>query len=185
MKNKLRACLPVALLCSLLVLCSAITVYAAPEDYIDDIWGDVSSAIDSFTNGEYPTVPDDIIPTEESYTEPSPGEIDVPTVPEEVYTDPPQEQATAIYAPVEDNDDYYDDYDYSYTPPTEPEEDYYEPEVLTETYTDAPFIDRLSLSETGQGNLFVALGVWAAIIVGIIIVISIVVATHNRKKGNS
>ncbi len=182
MKSKLKAFVPAVLICSFVMAFSSVTVYAEPDDYLDDLWNDVSSAIDNFTNNDL-SQPDITSPSDEPYTQPeSDPYYDEPTEPEYT-TEPPTETPTEEYVPIDD-DNYHDDYDYSYISPTEATEDYYEPEVLTETYTDAPFTDRLSLSDAGHGNLFVALGVWASIIVGIIIVISIVIATHNRKKGN-
>lgn len=190
MKKKLNSLLSIIFICIFLTGISTTTAFAVPEDYlnefqdgvnsalddaevyIDDIFNDVSSAIDNtlndvhdYINSTEPEAPTDISDTDDIY-EPEP-------------TEPPTEEITAIYAPTEN-----EDYDYSYEPPTQPPTEVYEPEILTETYTDAPFIDRFAITDAEEGNLFIALGLWIAIAIGVVIVISVVMATHKRKKGN-
>ncbi|MEE1077406.1 MAG: hypothetical protein UHY68_09145 [Acutalibacteraceae bacterium] len=189
MKKNLNSILLTIFICVFLTGTSSTTAFAVPEDYLnefqdgvnsalddaetylDDIWNNVSSAIDNTVNDvqDYinSTEPEEAtdIPTDDIY-EPEP-------------TEPPTEEVTTIYAPTEN-----EDYDYSYEPPTEPPTEVYEPEILTETYTDAPFIDRFALTDAEEGNLFIALGLWISIAIGIIIVVSVVMTTHRRKKGN-
>lgn len=196
MKKKLKSILLIILVCICLTGISTTTAFATPEDYmnefqdgvnsalddaeiyLDDIWNDVSSAIDNTVNDVQ-----DYINATETVTEPE-TTTDIQNNDDNIYeesepTEPPTEEVTVIYAPTEN-----EDYDYSYEPPTQPPTEVYEPEILTETYTDAPFIDRFALTDAEEGNLFIALGLWIAIAIGIIIVISVVLATHKRKKGN-
>lgn len=182
MLNRFKKFFPAFIMCIIMASVSCTTAYAAPEDYLDDIWNGISSAVDDI-NDRLATEPNATAteaPTE--YAEPTSPPSDAPTEPQYTPTEP-QEQATTYHEP-ENNDSYVDDYDYSQVYPTEATEQEYAPEILTETYTDAPFIERLT-SGDGSGNLFVALGIWAAIVAGIIIVVSIVIATHKRKKGNA
>lgn len=199
MKKKLKALFSTVLICICLTATSTTTALAAPEDYLNefqegldgafdgtfdgalddaqsylgDIWDGISSAIDDTVTNvqEYITATEPEAPTDEyGATEPEY---------EAEPTEPPTEEITTIYAPTEN-----EDYDYSYEPPTIPPTEVYEPEILTETYTDAPFMERFALTDAEEGNLFIALGLWIAIAVGIAIVISIVSITHKRKKGN-
>ncbi len=185
MKKKLKAFLPAILICMCLTVTSTTTALAVPEDYLnefqdgldgalddaqtylDDIWDGVSSAIDDTVTDvqDYITATEPEEPTEPEY--------------ESEPTEPPTEEITTIYAPTEN-----EDYDYSYEPPTVPPTEVYEPEILTETYTDAPFIDRFAITDAGEGNLFIALALWVSIVIGIVIVCSVVSITHKRKKGN-
>lgn len=196
-KTKIKGILLIIFIFTFMIRFSTTNVFAAPEDYLDefqngvngalddagtyldDIWNDVSGVIDD-------TVSDvrDYVTSTEPETEP---ETDSATnddynnsEPTEPPTEPPTEEVTTIYAPTENEDYGY----YSYEPPTEPPTEVYEPEILTETYTDAPFMDRFAITDTEEGNLFIALGLWIAIAIGVIIVTSVVVTTHKRKKGN-
>lgn len=193
MKKKLSALLSAVLICICLTATSTTTALAAPDDYLnefqdgldgaldnaqgylDDIWDGVSDAIDNTINNvqDYINATEPEAPTEETqeYTEPEYYEPEP--------TEPPTEEITALYAPTEN-----ENYDYSYEPPTVPPTEAYEPEILTETYTDAPFIDRFAITDAEEGNLFIALGLWIAIATGIAIVVSVVSITHKRKKGN-
>ena len=204
MKRKLNDILPIICICALFMSVSTSTAFAAPEDYVDefqngvngalddaetyldDIWNDVSGAIDDTVNDvrDYVTATEPETATESDATTNddyyyNDEEIYEPE-PTEPPTEPPTEEVTTLYAPTE-NEDY--DY-YSYEPPTEPPTEVYEPEILTETYTDAPFMDRFALTDAEEGNLFIALGLWIAIAIGVIIVISVVHTTHKRKKGD-
>lgn len=193
MIKKFKSAISVAIICLLITALATTTAYAEPEDYINDLWDNVNNALDNYiNNGDTNTTPTEEATYDYSATEPEDPYYDYYEPTEDPYYDPyyepetePQyeepteEIATAIYAPTEN-----EDYDYYYVPPTEPEEYVYEPEVLTETYTDAPFLERFALTDAGEGNLFIALGLWLAIIMGVIIVISVVIATHRRKKGN-
>lgn len=208
MKKVITKFLPVILV-SFMVATSTITVYAEPDDnqnnynnyeqYIDDFVDNVSSALDDFANNSSNIFNNDnneqdneVVTTEpatdstESYTpsydeEPteydnSDNDYEEETVP---YEEPTYEEATVLVEADEN-----EDYDYTYIPPTEPPTQEYQPEILTETYTDPPFLERFAVTDSKEGNLFIALGLWAAIIIGVIIVLSVVVATHRRKKGN-
>lgn len=194
MIKKFKTVISVAVICLLVTTFATTTAYAEPDDYVNDLWNNVSSALDEYINNNdtnttstepyynSPTEPENPYydynePTEDPYYDPF-YEFETES-PYNEPTEAPTEIATTVYAPTEN-----EGYDYSYTPPTEPEEYVYEPEVLTETYTDAPFLERFALTDAGEGNLFIALGLWLAIIMGVIIVISIVIATHKRKKGN-
>lgn len=195
MKKKLKSLFSTVLICICLTATTTTTALAAPEDYLNefqegldgafdgalddaqsyigDIWNGISNAIDDTVNNvqEYITATEPEAPTDEyEATEP---------IYETEPTEPPTEEITTIYAPTEN-----EDYDYSYEPPTIPPTEVYEPEILTETYTDAPFMERFALTDAEEGNLFIALVLWVAIAVGIAIVISIVSITHKRKKGN-
>lgn len=207
MRKNTPKIIPVALICMCLVICTTSTVYAVPEvptgnEYLDDFVNGVSSAIDDIRDNFNNT----ISPTD-SYTEPPTDYIDVPTEPPTDYYDDEDIDNNNGYFDDDYNDDDYNEpndtteasteeptflidepeenenYGYSYTPPEEDNEEEYEPEILTETYTDPPFLERLSFEDAGEGNLFVALGVWTSIIVGIIIVMAVTIATHKIKKG--
>ncbi len=199
MKKKIAKILSVTFICVILTVCSAPVAMAAPEDYLhkiedevnnvldnaedylDDIVDDVGNAIDE-TVDDFGNVVDDannmiddaVNNVVDHFTATEPDEVEEEVVP----TEQPTEEITTLYAPTEN-----EDYDYSYEPPTEPPTEAYVPEILTETYTDAPFTDRFAITDAGEGNLFIALGLWGAIIVGVIIVGSIVSITHKRKKG--
>ncbi|MEE1281665.1 MAG: hypothetical protein UHK60_05355 [Acutalibacteraceae bacterium] len=193
MKRNLKNILSIIFIFIFLTGISTTTAFAVPEDYLnefqdgvngalddaevylDDIWNNVSSAIDNTVNDvqEYINATETVTESE-TYTDITNDDIYEPES-----TEPPTEEVTVLYAPTEN-----EDYDYSYEPPTQPPTEVYEPEILTETYTDAPFIDRFAITDAGEGNLFIALGLWIAIAIGIIIVISVVMATHKRKKGN-
>lgn len=193
MRKKLKALSTVILICTCLIATSTTTALAAPEDYLnefqdgldgaldnaqgylDDIWNGVSDAIDNTIDNvqDYIAATEPETPTEETQ------EVTEPVYDEPEPTEPPTEEITALYAPTEN-----EDYDYSYEPPTLPPTEVYEPEILTETYTDAPFMDRFAITDAEEGNLFIALGLWIAIATGIAIVVSIVSITHKRKKGN-
>lgn len=203
MKRKAEITFLFSLVFIITMCCSAATVSAAPEDYINGFIDGISSAIDGFrdnnrdNNGssssseistvptEAPTVSSEISPDYDDYD--TEDYTDYPyysfenfaTEPEDE-TEPPYEEASSEY----DEDEPDENYEYSYEPPTEEEtEVLYEPEILTETYTDPPFLERFSIADTGEGNLFVALGLWMSILIGIIIVTSVVISTHRRKKG--
>ena len=180
MKRKAEITFLFSLVFIITMCCSAATVSAAPEDYINGFIDGISSAIDGFrdnnrdNNGSSSSSEISTVPTE------------APTVSSEISldyedeTEPPYEEASSEY----DEDEPDENYEYSYEPPTEEEtEVLYEPEILTETYTDPPFLERFSIADTGEGNLFVALGLWMSILIGIIIVTSVVISTHRRKKG--
>lgn len=206
MKRSTSKIIPIVLVCMCLVTYTTGTVYAVPEtstehDYLGDFANGVSSAIndirDNLNNAISPT---------DSYSEPT-DYIDVPTEPPTDYygdwdidnnngdgdddynnndynepddiTEVSTEEPTFLIDEPEENENY----GYSYTPPEEDNEEEYEPEILTETYTDPPFLERLSFEDAGEGNLFVALGLWTSIIVGIIIVTAVTIATHKIKKG--
>lgn len=193
MKRNLKNILSIIFVFIFLTGISTTTAFAVPEDYLnefqdgvngalddaevylDDIWNNVSSAIDNTVNDvqEYINATETVTEPE-TYTDITNDDIYEPES-----SEPPTEEVTVLYAPTEN-----EDYDYSYEPPTQPPTEVYEPEILTETYTDAPFIDRFAITDAGEGNLFIALGLWIAIAIGIIIVISVVMATHKRKKGN-
>lgn len=199
MKKTIIKILSVTFISVMLTVSSAPVVMAAPEDYLnrfeegvnsalenaegylDDIADDVDEALDSAVD-DFNTVVDDannmiddaVNNVIDHITATEPEEFEEETTP----TEQPTEEITTLYAPTEN-----EDYDYSYEPPTEPPTEVYVPEILTETYTDAPFIDRFAITDAEEGNLFIALGLWGAIIVGVIIVGSIVSITHKRKKG--
>lgn len=205
MKRHTSKIIPVVLACTWLVIYTTGTVYAVPEmptgnEYLNDFVNGVSSAIDDIRDN----LNNAISPTD-SYSEPT-DYIDVPTEPptdyygdgdidnnngygdddyNNNYTEPDDttevstEEPTFLIDEPEENENY----GYSYTPPEEGNEEKYEPEILTETYTDPPFLERLSFEDAGEGNLFVALGIWTSIIVGIIIVTAVTIATHKIKKG--
>ena len=99
--------------------------------------------------------------------------------PTEELTEEPTEEATFNF--YDEPDENY--YDYSYEPPTEEMTKVYEPEILTETYTDPPFLERFAITDDGEGNVFIALGLWLSILSGIIIVFAVLIATHRRKTG--
>lgn len=206
MKRHTSKIIHVVLACMCLVIYTTGTVYAVPEtptgnEYLDDFVNGVSSAIDDIRDN----LNNAISPTD-SYSEPT-DYIDVPIEPPTDYygdggidnnngygdddynnndynepedtTEVSTEEPTFLIDEPEENENY----GYSYTPPEEDNEEEYEPEILTETYTDPPFLERLSFEDAGEGNLFVALGVWTSIIVGIIIVMAVTIATHKIKKG--
>lgn len=169
---------------------------AAPEDYLNDIVDGINSAVDHYIFGNDSTEPVPEIPTEE--TEPQlsdPTEFyddtdyydDYDENDDEYATELPTEEVTeetteSDFSLDDEPDENYQDYDYE--PPTEESTLVYEPEILTETYTDPPFLERFAITDDGEGNVFVALGLWLSILSGIIIVISVLIATHRRKKGH-
>ena len=188
----------------IMVCCSSVTVSAAPEDYINNFIDGISSAIDSFrdNNNSSSSSGSDTAPTE-APTETDPYESPTSAVNyygDDTYdyddkpyynfaTEPEESTEQSTYDIPQykfdnfDEDEPDENYEYSYEPPTEEQTEIYEPEVLTETYTDPPFLERFSIADTGEGNLFVALGLWMSIIIGVIIVTSVVISTHRRKKG--
>lgn len=200
--------LPIILIC-LMITTFTTTVYAAPDDnnqsnydqYINDFVDDVSSALDDFANNNSNyfdsnddstdstnenTATEPVTDATEAYVPPYYEEAteyeDFDTIYEQEtvpYEEPTYEEATVLIEADEN-----EDYDYSYTPPTEAPTEEYQPEILTETYTDPPFLERFAITDEEEGNLFIALGLWASIIIGVIIVLSVVIATHRRKKGS-
>lgn len=212
MKKVITKFLPIMLVCFIFTA-SIPTVYAAPdddnqsnyEDYINDFVDNVNSALNDFenNNGNYFDGDDDgtnstdrNIATEPvtnstaatphtppSYDEKPTEYQDFDTIYEQEtvpYEEPTYEEEATVMVEADENEDY----DYSYTPPTEEPTEEYQPEILTETYTDPPFLERFAITDEEEGNLFIALGLWASIIIGIIIVLSVVIATHRRKKGS-
>lgn len=200
--KKLKIILATCLITVAMIMVSSVTVYAEPDNYLDEIMNGINNAADEFMNGlldeeitewteqdkdedleditqptqiyEEPTVPTQPV-TEDNYYD----EIIEPSTPDEFQeitqpSDEPTEEPTEEQS---DSEDYY------YMIATEPETEYYQPEILTETYTDAPFLERLALTDAKEGNVFIALGLWGSIIVGVIIVLSIVISTHRRKRG--
>ena len=166
----------------IMVCCSSVTVSAAPEDYINNFIDGISSAIPTETDPyESPTSAVDYY-GDDTYDYDDKPYYNFATEPEES-----TEQSTYDIPQYKfdnfDEDEPDENYEYSYEPPTEEQTEIYEPEVLTETYTDPPFLERFSIADTGEGNLFVALGLWMSIIIGVIIVTSVVISTHRRKKG--
>lgn len=194
MKRKIARLLPVVGICMLLIVSSTCTAFAVPEDYIteiedgvnsalddaetylDDIWNNVTDVIDETVNDvqDYITATEPETPTDNTNDDYSDNEDNI--IPEP--TEPPTEEVTALQEPTEN-----EEYDFSYEPPTEPPTEAYVPEILTETYTDPPFIERFAITDAEEGNLFIALGLWISIAIGIIIVASVVNTTHKRKKG--
>ena len=200
--KKLKIILATCLITVAMIMVSSVTVYAEPNNYLDEIIEGINNAADEFMNGlldeevtewtepdededpehttqptqiyEEPTVPTQPVTEDDYYDdiiEPSaPDEFQETTLPSEESTEEPTEEQS-------DSEDYY------YMIATEPETEYYQPEILTETYTDAPFLERLALTDSKEGNVFIALGLWGSIIVGVIIVLSIVISTHRRKRG--
>lgn len=209
MKKVITKFLPIILVCVMVTIFIP-TAYAEPDDsqhnynnydeYINDFVDNVSSALDDFANNNSNLFNNDntddynnediatepVTDVTEPYTHPyneDPTEYEnFDTIYEEEtvpYEEPTYEEATVLVEADEN-----ENYDYSYTPPTETPTEEYQPEILTETYTDPPFLERFSITDAEEGNLFIALGLWASIIIGIIIVLSVVIATHRRKKGN-
>ena len=199
MKKKIIKILSATIISVMITVFSMPVAMAAPEDYLNQIEDGVSSALNNaegYINDVIDNVGDAIDDTVEDFsgvvddangiindtvnnvidhiTATEPEEIEEETYP----TEQPTEEITTLYAPTEN-----EDYDYTYEPPTEPPTEAYVPEILTETYTDAPFTDRFSITDTGEGNLLIALGLWLAIATGVIIVLSVVSVTHKRKKG--
>lgn len=209
MRKVITKFLPIMLVC-LMVTSFIPTAYAAPddnnqsnyEDYINDFVDGVSSALNDFENNNinyYLDNDDSTNSTDRNIaTEPvtNATEPHIPPLYDEEDTEyqdfdtiyeqetVPYEEPTYQEATVMVEADENENYDYSYTPPTEEPTEEYQPEILTETYTDPPFLERFAITDGEKGNLFIALGLWASIIIGIIIVLSVVIATHRRKKGN-
>lgn len=210
MKKVITKFIPIMLIC-FMVTAAIPTVYAAPddnnqsnyEDYINDFVNSVNSALNDFENNnsnhfdnddDSTNSTDGNIATEPvtnataphippSYDEESTEYEDFDTIYEQEtvpYEEPTYEEEATVMIEADENEDY----DYSYTPPTETPTEEYKPEILTEIYTDPPFLERFAITDEEEGNLFIALGLWASIIIGIIIVLSVVVATHRRKKGS-
>ncbi len=170
-----------------------VSVSAAPEDYLNDIVDNISSAVEHYftaTEADNEPVPTDTatqpplptVPVEEyteyydDYDDDDYDDYDYPT---EVPTQEVTEEATFVLD--DEPDENYQDY--AYEPPTEEATFVYEPEILTETHTDPPFLERFAITDDGEGNVFIALGLWLSILSGITIVLSVLIATHKRKKG--
>ncbi len=189
--KKLSSFFATCLMAVIFLIGNPLTVYAEPNNYLDEIIDGINNAADEFVNG---LIGEETTEVTESYTQPTevyeeptastePATEDNPynedttnSIISDIYEEATQSQTEYI----EDNnsaDDYY------YMIVTEPETEYYEPEILTETYTDAPFLERLAITDTSEGNVFIALALWGSIVVGIIVVLSIVISTHRRKKG--
>lgn len=205
MKKVITKFLPIMLVC-LMITVFTTTAYAAPddnnqsnyEDYINDFVDSVNSALNDFENNNrnYFDSDDDSTNSTDGNiaTEPVTNATEryVPTYDEEPteytiyeqetvpYEESTYEEESTVMVEADENEDY----DYSYTPPTEEPTEEYQPEILTETYTDPPFLERFAITDEEKGNLFIALGLWASIIIGIIIVLSVVISTHRRKKGS-
>lgn len=191
--KKLSSVFATCLIFVVFLVVSSVTVYAEPEDYINGFLEDFNNAVNEFINDitdeevteptqmyiepteiyQEPTIPTEPDfyqpPTENIYTE----EITEPSTPPTEY----QEETPIEEATEEATEDYY------YLIATEPETEYYQPEILTETHTDAPFLERFAITDATEGNVFIALALWGSIIIGVIIVLSIVISTHRRKKG--
>ncbi len=184
-----------------LISMATVSVSAAPEDYLNDIVDGISSAVERYWNSteppaEFPsevttdTATQPFLPTESYniypfddnndnnfYTE-EPTEVPTETPTEEITEEITEETTFHFY---DEPDENY--YDYTYVPPTEEITEAYEPEILTETHTDPPFLERFAITDDGEGNVFIALGLWLSILSGIIIVFAVLIATHRRKKG--
>ena len=181
----------------LLFSTAVVTVSAAPEDYINSIVDNISSAVENYLNNTStePVTEDsgetyeeenepEVIPFE-TVTESPYDEYTYPTeVPTEEITEEPTEETTLITGDFDLNDEPDNNYyEYVYEPPTEENTLAYAPEILTEVHTDPPFLERLAITDDREGNVFIALGVWLSILSGIIIVLSVSISTHRRKKG--
>lgn len=104
---------------------------------------------------------------EPSYTEPSYADP---------YTEPTDYIIPTDAVPEETQPTYQGDI---YEPPTVPEET--QPPTFYPIEEEKPTNPRITSSEDNSGNLIIAIVLWSSIILGIVIVIGIVVATHRRK----
>lgn len=187
-KKHIFKILPIIFMCLSIALFSSLTVYADPDEaternYFDEFINGVGDTFDDIRNNlgdsNEATEPDNYEePTEEYYDDYSDYEDD------DYYDDYYADEEVATEQPTLLYDEPDENYDYSYQPPERDDEYVYEPEILTETYTDAPFLERVGFENVGEGNLFVAIGLWVSIFIGIIIVTAICISTHRRKKGN-
>jgi len=183
----------------LLFSAASITALAAPEDYINSIVDNISSAVENYLNNTStePVTEDsgeiydeetepEIFPFE-TVTENPYEEYIYPTeVPTEELIEEPTQETTLITGDFDLNDEPDNDYyEYVYEPPTEENTLAYAPEILTEVYTDPPFLERFAITDDREGNVFIALGLWLSILSGIIIVLSISISTHRRKRGRA
>lgn len=186
-KKQMFKDLTIIFMCFSVALFSALTVYADPEEaternYFDEFINGVGDTFDDIRNnwGDSTEATEPYEDTTEYYEEPTEYYDEYNDYDDDYYADEEvaTEQPTLLYDEPDEN------YDYSYEPPERDDEYVYEPEILTETYTDAPFLERVAFENVGEGNLFVAVGLWVSIFIGIIIVMAICIATHRRKMGN-
>lgn len=146
----------------------SVTVLAEPQDYPD-----------------YSSAPDTDI-SQPDYSYPEESSTDGPLYEDPVYSDPYEETEPPYYpeeTEPEDSGDASSAYEgdiissqidnwYAQTATDPP----------TEMYTERPTQLFEIPFEGEEGNLFIGLSLWIAIIIGVIIVITILISTHRRKK---